>query len=141
MFTHKIQTYIAFSILAMAIYCPAASVYSQESDSICILPEITVTASRYAYMDGTWLVMLDTVLVEAQRPLSDRYGTVAGEEFDEMIGTGVLSKDMESRSKHYRDRLYLLTLSAFTLMTLSFIYMSFRVHRLAKEVKHVRTEH
>jgi len=139
MFTKKTQLLIVVIILGTTTYISGASI--QQLDSVGMMPEITVTASRYEYQDEAWLGMVEGVVVEAQRLSSSKSGAVSEDASQGMISTSFSSKDMEFESMHYKYPMHLLMLLTFTFVILSIVYLSCCAYRAAKEVKYDRSDH
>jgi hypothetical protein len=141
MFIQKMQISVTLIIVAVTMHGSKASINPQELDSVGMMPEITVTASRYEYQDEAWLGLIEEVVVEARQSSSSRNETVTGDGTNVMVSGNISSKDMESTSIYSRGSMYLLILLMFTLVTLSIVLMSLRVYLAAKEAKHDRTKH
>lgn len=121
--------FIKITMLVLILAIPGSRLLRAETimpledrDPVGRLPEITVTAPRYAMQSEIHPGMLEEVTVTAQRP---------------SVGiAGSRSQTLEHPASAY----WTVPLT-FLLVILSILYMSFPAHALVKEANHATTEH
>jgi hypothetical protein len=123
--------------LGAVLLSSGASANLQELDSVGRMPEIDVIAPRYEYQDEAWLGMVEGVVVEAQRPASNRSETASIEESNGNVSPA----GVKSTSMHFGYPVYLLILAMATFVMLSIIYISLRAHLATEEIKYDSTKH
>jgi hypothetical protein len=139
MFSQKMQIRILLIILGVFVHGPAASAQQQELDSVGMMPEITVTATRYECEDEAWLGMVEGVVVEARRPSNSRSVPEAIDKSRTMISRSTAAEDIESSSMRLADPKYLIILLAFAALSLA--YVAIRTFLKSREVKHDTAKH